>query len=75
MAADCAVELRKHNVAHVSIWPGPVMTEHVDQVLKTSNNVNNIYIFYLLIFSLLSLSLSLSLSHMYSFIGKANTTI
>ena len=66
MAADCAVELRKHNVAHVSIWPGPVMTEHVDQVLKTSNNVNNIYIFYLLIFSLLSLSLlSLSLSYVF----------
>ena len=66
MAADCAVELRKHNVAHVSIWPGPVMTEHVDQVLKTSNNVNNIYIFYILIF-FPSLSLSLSLSQKYVF--------
>ncbi|XP_022339592.2 dehydrogenase/reductase SDR family member 1-like [Crassostrea virginica] len=45
MAADCAVELRKHNVAHVSIWPGPVMTEHVDQVLKTSNNAKQIQLF------------------------------
>lgn len=39
MAADCAVELRKHNVAHVSIWPGPVITEHVDDMLKASQNV------------------------------------
>ncbi|XP_048756190.1 dehydrogenase/reductase SDR family member 1-like isoform X2 [Ostrea edulis] len=38
MAADCAVELRKHNVAFVSLWPGPVMTEHVDQVLQTSKS-------------------------------------
>lgn len=38
MAADCAVELRKHNVAHVSIWPGPVITEHVDDMLKASQN-------------------------------------
>lgn len=39
MAADCAVELRKHTVAHVSIWPGPVITEHVDDMLKASQNV------------------------------------
>uniref|UniRef100_A0A8W8JRX3 Dehydrogenase/reductase SDR family member 1 n=1 Tax=Magallana gigas TaxID=29159 RepID=A0A8W8JRX3_MAGGI len=39
MAADCAVELRKHNVAHVSIWPGPVITEHVDDMLKASQNI------------------------------------
>ncbi|XP_062578618.1 dehydrogenase/reductase SDR family member 1-like [Saccostrea cucullata] len=38
MAADCGVELRKHNVAVVSLWPGPVMTEHVDQMLQTSTS-------------------------------------
>ncbi|XP_041376040.1 dehydrogenase/reductase SDR family member 1-like [Gigantopelta aegis] len=27
MAADCSVELKKHNVAFVSLWPGPVKTE------------------------------------------------
>ncbi|XP_060578488.1 dehydrogenase/reductase SDR family member 1-like [Ruditapes philippinarum] len=27
MAADCAVELKKHNVAFVSLWPGAVGTE------------------------------------------------
>ena len=27
MAADCAIELKKHNVAMVSIWPGAVKTE------------------------------------------------
>ena len=29
MAADCAIELRKHNVAMISLWPGPVKTEYV----------------------------------------------
>ena len=27
MAGDCAHELKKHNVAMVSLWPGPVKTE------------------------------------------------
>lgn len=27
MAADCAFELRKHNVAVVSLWPGLARTE------------------------------------------------
>ncbi|XP_038070036.1 dehydrogenase/reductase SDR family member 1-like isoform X2 [Patiria miniata] len=27
MAADCAIELRKHNVACISLWPGAVKTE------------------------------------------------
>ncbi|KAL3866440.1 hypothetical protein ACJMK2_043736 [Sinanodonta woodiana] len=31
MAVDCAVEFRKHNVAFVSLWPGPVKTEMVNQ--------------------------------------------
>ncbi|KAH3852242.1 dehydrogenase/reductase SDR family member 1-like [Dreissena polymorpha] len=29
MAADCGFELRKHNVAYVSLWPGYVATEVV----------------------------------------------
>ena len=29
MAADCGLELKKHNVAFVSLWPGPVKTEHM----------------------------------------------
>ena len=31
MAADCAEELRKHNVAMISLWPGPVKTEYVEK--------------------------------------------
>ena len=29
MAADCAVDLRRHNVCMVSLWPGPVKTETI----------------------------------------------
>ena len=33
MAADCAVELMKHNVACVSLWPGLfVHTENVKEI-------------------------------------------
>jgi dehydrogenase/reductase SDR family protein 1 len=31
MAADCAYELKKHNVAMVSLWPGPVKTEFIKE--------------------------------------------
>lgn len=31
MAADCAHELRKSNVAMVSLWPGPVKTEMITE--------------------------------------------
>ena len=34
MAADMAVELKKQNVACVSLWPGAVMTEHVNDFLS-----------------------------------------
>lgn len=34
MAADMAVELRKENVASVSLWPGAVMTENVKNFLS-----------------------------------------
>ena len=36
MAADCGLELKKHNVAFVSLWPGPVKTEHM---LNASENL------------------------------------
>lgn len=36
MAADCAVELKKKNVAFVSLWPGAVQTENVMHLIKTN---------------------------------------
>jgi len=35
MAADCAHELRKYNVACVSLWPGAVMTEFMSAFKKS----------------------------------------
>lgn len=29
MAVDCAIHLKKHNVAFVSLWPGAVKTEEL----------------------------------------------
>ncbi|XP_078059916.1 dehydrogenase/reductase SDR family member 1-like isoform X2 [Mustelus asterias] len=38
MAADCALELRKHGVSYVSLWPGAVRTETMtDLVINTEN--------------------------------------
>ncbi|XP_029440525.1 dehydrogenase/reductase SDR family member 1-like [Rhinatrema bivittatum] len=34
LAADCAMELRKHGVAYVSLWPGAVLTETVEEYLS-----------------------------------------
>ena len=31
MAADCAVELKEDNVTMVSLWPGPVKTEYIEE--------------------------------------------
>lgn len=36
MAADCGLELKKHNVAFVSLWPGAVKTEHM---LNAAGNI------------------------------------
>ncbi|XP_069113768.1 dehydrogenase/reductase SDR family member 1-like [Argopecten irradians] len=44
MAADCAIELKKHNVAMVSLWPGAVKTEHITSLLsqdKIEDGKNN----------------------------------
>ena len=48
MAADMAVELKKQNVACVSLWPGAVMTEHVNDFL--SQPQDEIVIFFIFIF-------------------------
>ena len=48
MAADMAVELKKQNVACVSLWPGAVMTEHVNDFL--SQPQDEIVIFLIFIF-------------------------
>jgi len=39
MAADCAVELKKQNVAFISLWPGPVKTEYIQEnILDKAKN-------------------------------------
>lgn len=35
MVADCALELKSHNVSFISLWPGPVNTEHLMEVKGT----------------------------------------
>ena len=32
MMADMAVELKKHNIVAVSLWPGAVLTETITEV-------------------------------------------
>jgi len=39
MAADCAVELKKQNVTFISLWPGPVKTEYIQENIE--NNARN----------------------------------
>ena len=38
MAVDCAHELRRHNVACVSLWPGAVQTENIMGHLAEGND-------------------------------------
>lgn len=40
MAADCAHELKSSNVAMVSLWPGAVKTEYVQENMITDKNPN-----------------------------------
>ena len=42
MATDCAIELKKENVAMVSLWPGAVKTEFVQEHMsdKSKNSQN-----------------------------------
>ena len=37
-AVDCAKELRNHDVASVSLWPGIVHTEYVTDILETKGD-------------------------------------
>jgi len=39
MAADCAIELKKSNVAMISLWPGPVKTEYVQENILSSSAI------------------------------------
>jgi len=39
MAADCGIELRKHNVAYISLWPGPVKTELIMDALDSGKTM------------------------------------
>merc|ERR1712002_982044 len=42
MAADCAIELKKSNVTMVSLWPGPVKTEYVqDKMINIDSSVSS----------------------------------
>ena len=38
MAVDCAKELRNHNVACVSLWPGAVLTENIKEMLDKNGD-------------------------------------
>lgn len=38
MAADCGIELKKHNVAMISLYPGAVKTELVTELSNTVKN-------------------------------------
>ena len=38
MAADCAVELKSDGVTMLSLWPGPVATEHVQENVLQGND-------------------------------------
>ena len=34
MAVECALDLKDHNVAFVSLWPNAVKTEHIKDMLQ-----------------------------------------
>ena len=34
MATDCAHELKANNVAMVLLWPGPVKTEFMNEIIE-----------------------------------------
>jgi NAD(P)-dependent dehydrogenase (short-subunit alcohol dehydrogenase family) len=41
MAIDCGIELRKHNVCMLAIYPGAVKTELVSEIINKDNSGNN----------------------------------
>ena len=44
MSADMAIELRKYNVACVTLYPGPVITEIVDNMKKNDTSGVNKFV-------------------------------
>ena len=49
MAADMAVELKEQNVACVSLWPGPVMTENVNDFISQPQDEIVIFFIFMLL--------------------------
>merc|ERR1719384_99797 len=43
MAADCAVELKDHNVTMISLWPGPVKTEYVQENVTDKEGASAVF--------------------------------
>ena len=41
LAVDCAQELHSHNVAAISLWPGPIRTENLTARLDTEQSENS----------------------------------
>jgi len=41
MAADCAHELKKDKVTFISLWPGPVQTEYVQENILQDSSTSN----------------------------------
>ena len=46
MAADCAVELKDNFVTMVSLWPGPVKTEYIQENVITSGKVHGPFYYH-----------------------------
>ncbi|XP_072021055.1 dehydrogenase/reductase SDR family member 1-like [Amphiura filiformis] len=38
MAAECAIDLKKHNIAFISLWPGAVKTELINHMMQEDPN-------------------------------------
>ena len=61
MTADMAIELKKYNVACVTLYPGAVLTENIDNVIKNDQMVS--YLIILIVVDLVkSFVLSFSLN-------------
>ena len=43
MAADCGHELRKSGVAMISLWPGPVKTEYIQDKMTDGNPMAKLF--------------------------------
>ena len=43
MAADCAIEFKESNITMVSLWPGPVKTEFIQENIINGGNLLSIF--------------------------------